>query len=488
MTANSKSTNPVSVIHLKYCVTIMGSLDLSKKQGRTHEMLGLTAENILQVLNNTLTGATIKTWWLAYSGGVDSQVLLHLLSATDLDVRAVYIDHGLQIESPQWAEHCARSCQQLNIPFQSISVNAKAKTGESPEASARHARYQALATLVEENHCLLTAQHQDDQAETFLLQLFRGAGAAGLAAMPFCDDFSNGLHMRPLLAFTQDDILAYANQHELNWVEDPSNKDDRYDRNYLRNQIMPLLKQRWPAIDQTISGVAKQQAENKQLLEYYAAAELKHINADADSLPVDALLDFDEPHLRNVLRYWIKQQGIPVPSRKILQQIMQQMFTEKEDARSKVSWSGFEMYRHKGELIIVPGVEHDATQSFNWKAKDDLVIESLSKKLVMEKVTGKGLKEDVIGKDLRVCFRQGGEHIKPAGRKDNHRLKKLFQEAAVPAWQRSRIPLVYLGDDLIAVVGYWVADEYKVEKDEVGVEFILIESANERAQKERNNV
>ena len=270
----------------------------------------LNAENILQLLKNTPTGATIKTWWLAYSGGVDSQVLLHLLSATDLDVRAVYIDHGLQDESKQWAKHCAQSCQQLNIPFQTISVNARAAPGESPEASARHARYRALATLVAEGHCLLTAQHQDDQAETFLLQLLRSAGPAGLAAMPFCDEFSAGLHMRPLLVFTQAQILGYAKQHDLVWVEDPSNQDDRYDRNYLRNQVMPMLKQRWPTIDQAISTVAKQQAENKHLLEYYAAAELKRINADAGSLPVDALLSFDEPQLRNILRYWIKQQSV----------------------------------------------------------------------------------------------------------------------------------------------------------------------------------
>ena len=456
----------------------MSSLDLSRRQGRTHEVFGLTAENILQLLKNLPAGSKIKTWWLAYSGGVDSQVLLHLLSETHLDVRAVYIDHGLQVESKQWAEHCAQSCQRLNIPFQTISVNAKAASGESPEASARHARYKALATLIEDNHCLLTAQHQDDQTETFLLQLLRGAGAAGLAAMPFCDEFSHGLHMRPLLEFTQDEILAYAKQQELSWVEDPSNQDDRYDRNYLRNQIMPMLKQRWPAIDKTISGVAKQQAENKHLLEYYAAAELKRINADADSLPVDALLDFDAPHLRNILRYWIKQQNIPVPSRKILQQIMQQMFTDKEDAKSKVSWSGFEMYRHKGELIIVPVVEHDDKQTFDWDGKSDLVIESLSKKLVMQKTVGKGLAENIIGQKLRVCFRQGGESIKPAGRKETHSLKKLFQEAAVPSWQRSRIPFIYLDDELIAVVGYWIADEYKVDKDQVGFEPVLIESVN----------
>lgn len=437
--------------------------------------MNLNAENILQLLNNTPAGSNIKTWWLAYSGGVDSQVLLHLLSQTNLDVRAVYIDHGLQAESKQWAEHCALSCQQLNIPFQSISVNAKAESAQGPEASARHARYAALAELIEENHCLLTAQHQDDQTETFLLQLFRGAGAAGLAAMPFCNAFSKGLHMRPLLEFSQQQILDCAKQQNLTWVEDPSNKDDRYDRNFLRNQVMPILKQRWPAIDQTIVTVSKQQAENKHLLEYYAADELKRIHADFESLPVEALLDFDEPHLRNVLRYWIRQKNIPVPSRNVLQQIIQQMLMAADDAKSKVCWSGFEMYRHKGDLYIVPEIEHDDKQSFDWDGKSELVIDSLSSKLIMQESTGKGLHKNIVGKKLKVCFRQGGEKIKPAGRQETHSLKKLFQDVEVPTWQRSRIPLVYLNDELIAVVGYWIADQYTVDKTETGVMPVLVE-------------
>lgn len=433
----------------------------------------LNAENLLQLLTQTPEGSNIKTWWLAYSGGVDSRVLLHLLSQTNLDVRAVYVDHGLQPESEQWAEHCAQNCQQLNIPFQTISVDASNQSGKGPEASARHARYAALAELIEDHHCLLTAQHQDDQTETFLLQLFRGAGAAGLAAMPFSNEFSNGLHMRPLLGFSQQDILDYARQQKLSWVEDPSNKDDRYDRNYLRNQIIPMLKQRWPAIDQTISVVARQQAENKHLLEYYAADELERIHVDQDGLPVEALLDFDEPHLRNILRYWIKQKNAPVPPRNVLQQIIQQMLMSAGDARSKVSWSGYDMYRHKGELYIVPAIDHDDSQTFDWDGKTELVIESLSATLVMKESVGKGLTKEIIGKGMRVCFRQGGEHIKPAGRKETHSLKKLFQDAEIPAWQRSRIPLVYLHNDLVAVVGYWTADQYKAGKDETGVEPVL---------------
>ena len=221
----------------------------------------------------------IKTWCLAYSGGVDSQVLLHLLSALNkthgLNIRAVYIDHGLQQASKQWQQHCAKSCESLSIPFQSIYVNAHAK-GESPEAAARHARYGALAELISDDSCLLTAQHQDDQAETFLLQLFRGAGAAGLSAMPVYTKFSKGFHLRPLLGISQKQILDYAEHHQLSWVEDPSNQDHQYDRNYLRHSLMPLLKQRWPAIDKTLSVAAQQQAENASLINQLAQHDRKN--------------------------------------------------------------------------------------------------------------------------------------------------------------------------------------------------------------------
>ena len=169
----------------------------------------LNSGTLLEFLERFPAANTVKTWWLAYSGGVDSQVLLHLLSQIEgLNIRAVYIDHGLQADSSDWANHCAHSCQQLNIPFQSVSVNAKAESGESPEAAARHARYTQLSKLIGPDDCLLTAQHQDDQAETLLLQLIRGAGAAGLAAMPFCTRFSQGWHLRPLLGFSRQDILA----------------------------------------------------------------------------------------------------------------------------------------------------------------------------------------------------------------------------------------------------------------------------------------
>lgn len=410
----------------------------------------------------------IKTWWLAYSGGVDSQVLLFLLSQIEgLDVRAVYIDHGLQATSSDWAKHCALSCQQLNIPFQSLSVNAKAEPGESPEAAARHARYAQLASLIGPDDCLLTAQHQDDQAETLLLQLLRGSGAAGLAAMPFSTRFFQGWHVRPLLGFSRQHILDFAREQQLAWVEDPSNQDERYDRNFLRNRLMPLLQQRWPSVSQSLSRAAELQAENAVVLEQLAAKDLQVIETPRDSLAIAHVLLLDEMRQRNLLRYWIRQQGYGLPSRAILQQIQQQMLHSRDDACPQIHWAQADMHRYKGHLYLIPSGQHDSRQIFQWDGRQVLSLPSLQQQLVMQSVTGQGIDADYLD-GLTVRFRTGGEVIKPAGRKETHSLKKLLQEAEVPPWLRQRIPLIYHNDDLIAVVGYWIAEGYQVAADQTG--------------------
>ena len=428
----------------------------------------LTPQKFLASLKKFPAQPEIKTWWLAYSGGVDSRVLLHLLSQLDLDVRAIYVDHGLQQDSADWAQQCEYICKRHGVPFISVAVDARAASRESPEAAARVARYKALAEYIKAGHCLLTAQHQDDQAETLLLQLFRGAGPSGLAAMPFSSKFSDGWHCRPLLNFTRKQIMDYAQHHELTWVDDPSNQDEKYDRNFLRLQVMPLLQQRWPSINKTLSVAAIQQAENKKILHELAVADIGLVDHDTDSLLITDLQQLPAPRIRNLLRYWVKKQQLPVPTRKAMQQIMQQMFIEKDDAKSRVSWGGADMYRFKNRLYAVPAIAHDDQQIRVWNSAEPLFIASLNKTLSFEKIMGKGLKENVVGQLLTVSFRQGGEVIKPAGRNETHSLKKLFQDIALAPWLRSQVPLIYLNDKLIAVAGYWIDEEYAVHADETG--------------------
>lgn len=437
----------------------------------------LSSGMLLDFLEQYPVAKTIKTWWLAYSGGVDSQVLLHLMTQSGLNFQAIYIDHGLQEESSDWAVHCENSCKALDVPFRVISVNAHPETGESPEAAARAARYQALAEFIKDQDCLLTAQHQDDQAETLLLQLFRGAGAAGLAAMPAITRFSNGWHARPLLGVSRQNILEYARQQSLSWVDDPSNLHHQYDRNFLRLQLMPVLRQRWPAINQILSQSAKQQAENKRLLEQLAELDLKQLSTKTVGLTVTGLMGLSEDRQRNCLRFWIKQHHLPIPSRQVLNQMRQQMLYSADDANPEVHWSGAEMHRFKNRIYAFTSFDHDPAQTLQWHIKQSIDIASLQQMLVMHTHTGLGLDKKRLQSQLQVRFRQGGERICPAGRQGHHSLKKLFQEAEVPPWLRDRIPLIYQNDELIAVAGYWVADEYSVAEDGAGVfpELISVE-------------
>lgn len=429
----------------------------------------LNSGTLLEFLERFPAANGIKTWWLAYSGGVDSQVLLHLMAQNGLNFQAVYIDHGLQAESKDWAVHCENSCRALNVPFRVIAVQAHPEPGESPEAAARMARYQALAKLIADEDCLLTAQHQDDQAETLLLQLFRGTGAAGLAAMPAVTQFSNGWHVRPLLGVSRKRILAYAKQQGLSWVEDPSNLHHRYDRNFLRLQLMPVLNQRWPAINQTLALAAEQQAENKHLLEQLAEQDLRQLTVQTAGLTVAGLSGLSEERQRNLLRYWIKQHHLPTPSRQVLNQMLKQMLFSADDANPEVHWSGAEMHRFKDHIYAFTSLDHDPAQTLEWHINQMMDIASLQQTLVMKVHTGLGLDKKRLEPGLQVRFRQGGERICPAGRQGHHSLKNLFQEAEVPPWLRDRIPLIYHNDDLIAVAGYWVADEYKVAGDEAGL-------------------
>jgi len=216
-----------------------------------------------------------QRFYIAYSGGVDSHVLLHCCaSMPQLKDRltAVYVHHGLQAEAESWAKHCGKTAEDLGVEFLMLRVNAKAAPGESPEEAARNARYAVLKSLIKADDALLLAQHREDQLETVLLQLFRGSGLRGLSGMPERMAFGAGVMLRPLLNTPKQTIGDYARARQLSWIEDPSNQSNDYDRNFLRNAVVPLLKQRWPAIDKTVARSAKHCADAQVLVDEVAAS------------------------------------------------------------------------------------------------------------------------------------------------------------------------------------------------------------------------
>jgi len=394
---------------------------------------------------------------IAYSGGLDSHALLHLASqasqANNFQVRAIHIHHGLQEVANEWIPHCQHVCDELNIPLIIQYLNLTLKKGKSLEEIARNARYAAFVESLEKDEILLTAHHQNDQAETLLLQLFRGAGVQGLAAMPSIVDFGLGQHIRPLLDFSRKSLETYAKENKLDFIEDPSNQDTVFDRNFLRNKILPELRKRWPSIDKTISRSASIQAETKQLLDEYAEQDLLSIQSDSSSskkLNISKLQIFSMARQKLVVRYWILSNGFKPPSEKKLKHIFTDVIDAGEDTQPLVEWRGVEVRRYKDELYIMkPLQDHNNNQVIEWgDPQSSLNIKSLDYPLP-------ALSASQYDKNIPVTvrFRQGGEKFYHPKRGIKLSLKNYLNESNVPPWLRSRIPLVYSGETLIKVVG-----------------------------------
>jgi len=429
---------------------------------------------------------------VAYSGGVDSHVLLYACRELGLHVRAVHIHHGLQKVADHWVKHCQQICDGLDVELDVIYVDARVQPGNrrSPEEAARIARYDALYTNLHDGECLLTAQHMNDQAETLFLQLMRGAGAAGLAGMPAQALRGRGMHLRPLLNFARDELESFAYDNALDWVDDPSNQDTNLDRNFIRQQILPMLESRWPEVTSRLSSAARLQADNLALIETMAATDLANCirvwqPVTAASLydvlsviSVDQLLALPAARQLNLLRYWIIEtltQGVSghrsiSPTGKLLMEISGSILSAQQDAEPRILFSGVEFRRYRNNLAIIRQRTEPAGDSepLILSTTEPVRMGDIEISLVKPGLPGQGLDPQIVGKALTVRYRQGGEEIKPAGRSHSQRLKKLLQDYNVPPWDRASLPLFYLGDELVAVADLFIADAYKAAADEQG--------------------
>lgn len=422
-----------------------------------------------------LTQGIDKTYWIAYSGGLDSHVLLHVCAELRkhyaILCKAIYINHGLSPNAMAWASHCDAVCRELNIDFISASITIHANQGDSLEAIARDTRYKAFAEYLNAGDVLLTAHHQDDQAETVLLQLMRGAGPKGLAAMPNIKSFAKGLHGRPLLGFSRKALEAYAHHHGLQWIEDESNRNVDFSRNFLRHDILPLLKKRWPSVTDTLSRVAEHCAEAQELIDATMDQHLAWVQCGA-GLSIAMLLTFPAVIQRHVLRRWFLRLRFPIPSAVKMQQIQQTLLKAAEDKLPHIYWGHVELRRYKNVLYAMKRLlVHDDTKSYVWDFSELLVLPNVGH-LHAELVAGQGLRKDI--KQVTVRFRQGGEFCRLPGREFHHDLKKLFQQWGVPPWERSRVPLLFVAETLIAVVGYYLNTDYAAKEGEQGWGVALI--------------
>ncbi len=405
-----------------------------------------------------------KTYWVGYSGGLDSHVLLHLCAEVQkscpLRLKAVHVHHGLSPYASNWAAHCEKICTELQIDFIQKSIHAKALPGDSPEEAARDLRYAVFADLMASQDMVLTAHQQDDQAETLLVQLFRGAGPKGLAAMPVMKAFATGFHGRPLLSASRAELKKYAEEHRLIWINDESNEDKSFARNFLRHAILPILKQRWPTVTKTLARVAENCAEAEEIVSNLISQDLTACCGKAPhTLAINKLLLLDEVRQRYVLRAWILAQGFAVPSSIKLHQIQHDFLQAKQDRFPCMKWANVELRRYQNELYIMSALmPHDSTQVFSWELTQSLNLPHLGE-LSAVLTDAAGLSQTIT--HVTVRFRQGGERCYFPGHGCHQSLKHLMQEWNIPPWERNRVPLLFVEDELIAVVGFFIDARYQ---------------------------
>ncbi|HEX2139784.1 MAG TPA: tRNA lysidine(34) synthetase TilS [Woeseiaceae bacterium] len=402
---------------------------------------------------------------VAYSGGLDSTVLLHALCRATgrrgVPIVAVHVNHALHADAARWEDHCRRVAEGLGIEFIRRRIDIPPADPRGPEAAARARRYAAIAELVQPGDHVLTAHHQDDQAETLLLNLMRGSGAAGLAGIGPVQPLGKGLLLRPLLNVPREAIEAYAAAHALEWCEDPSNADSRFDRNYLRREILPVFRRRWPAVSARLARSAGLLAEANGLQTELAEVDLATLGGDPARLDLEALRQLAAARQRNVLRHAIRRLGLPGAPSARLEQAVRELLSAAPDAQPLVRWPGGELRRYRGSLYVLPPFAYRAPTDPLALPADGRPIrlgDSLGA-LQLERGVSGGIDPELVGEGLRVAFRSGGEALRPAGRRHTHRLKKLLQEQGVLPWMREFLPLLYKDEKLVAVGDLWLAQE-----------------------------
>ncbi len=408
---------------------------------------------------------------LAISGGADSLALTHLFARLKalkgFQLAACYVDHGLHPDAEQWGKYCEEFCRALNVQFTQIQVALELISGESLEAKARDIRYRALAGQMPQGGTLVTAHHLNDQAETFLIQLLRGAGPKGLAAMPEIKQFGNGFHVRPLLSVSRQAIEQYCIEHEIKWLEDPSNLDEKFDRNYIRHQLMPIIVQRWPSASHTIARSSTHMAEISVLLDEYGSDKLRHyLSEDGQKFELHDIKELSRAQLKHLLRLWLQRLELSLPSSRQMEILLTELVYAGEQAQPRVAWPGVEIRRYRQALYATkPFHMPPETWCQTWDLHQPLNLPA-DLGILNAHYGGAGISlNKQQHRRLKVRFYQGGERLLMRGG-FHQRLKKWFQQQAMPPWERRRVPLLVLDEEIIHIVGTnYFQQQYLTESD-----------------------
>jgi tRNA(Ile)-lysidine synthase len=409
---------------------------------------------------------------VALSGGLDSVVLLHALGqlreSHPFSLRAIHVHHGLHADADRWAQHCLKFCERLGVACAVLKVSVDRDHDEGLEAAARRARYDALAQSLDAGETLLTAHHRDDQAETLLLHLVRGAGVAGLAAMSGHTAFADGMLARPLLDTSRASLEAYARAQALEWIEDPSNTDESLRRNFLRHTVLPQLRARWPAVEEALARCAQHADEARGLLDEIGLADLAPADT-ADGLDITVLRSLSPARLHNALRCWFRRDHWPAPDTQQLAALTALLQGEPATRHGILRIGPVEVHRYRDRLMQLPvlaAIPDDL--HLDWRLTTRLALPA-GGELAALPAEGEGIAARWAGAPMTVRFREGGERCRLPGRDHSQRVKKLLQARGVPPWQRERLPFLYHDEALVAVADLWVCEPYACRPGEPGL-------------------
>lgn len=411
--------------------------------------------------------------WLGLSGGLDSMVLLEAVDQLRRHysfprLKAIHVHHGLHPDANRWAEHCQRECEARDIELHVRRVQLP--PGGNIEELARDARYGVFEEYLQPGDYLLLAHHADDQLETLLFRLMRGTGVRGMAGMPVSRALGQGSLLRPLLGWTREQLAGWAAEQQLEWIEDPANTDPRYARTALRHEMLPYLRQHWKSLPDNLLRLAEHANEANQLLDERAEEDLQIASAPlADiwldrwpSLTLDALAALSPARQKNLLRYWLHQHSVRLPDQRHLHALLEQLAAA-QDSQPALRIGSARLYRSSGRLWLLPASGVPAGVAEPLTAIQNTVLRAGNGRLRFQ-AGGRIAHSDG---NWRIAYRRGGEQIRLPGR-PTQSLKSLFQQAAIPAWLRPAIPLLYCDDQLVSVAGRWNAEAMLVGAGQAG--------------------
>ena len=450
----------------------------TSKKTKSPSLLDLVDKAFVSLLESS---KKIKSMTVALSGGVDSVVLLHLLHQLQkthhFTLKASHVHHGLSKNADKWVKFCEKLCRKLSIPLDVNYIKLPQKKSLGIEGEARRLRYEKL--LQSKTDLVVLAHHEDDQAETFLLQLIRGAGVKGLSSMAHFDD-SRRL-WRPLLNTSRTDIESYAKKHQLKWIEDESNQNIDFDRNFIRSKVLPILKNRFNHIIKVISRSSSHLAEAQNLLDDLAKIDLKsYLKSDnyKHKLQVKSLDKLSNARAKNILRYWLEINDQLMPSKDLLDELLRQVLMAKKDATIKIQLSkDFEIRRYKDEVYIFKkNLKGQKNYEIIWKGESKILLPNRAQ-LNFKKVKGRGINFKFLNdQKLKIRNRQGGEFFKPDSKRPTKKIKQLLQESDLPPWEREFFPIIFVGDELAAVPNFGIDEKYQANPKMTGLEIKLTQS------------